>query len=492
MPITDDSLNFRATSRDVRGVGKQTTPPDNLASRGLRPIPVPRYCDEVSNYTLEERFTVVLEGTLPLLSGAIQKEFAQVVSPTSIGIIVGALVVWVGSHAVFGAGLVVDFIAAMFFCVGVLATGAEIVRAGNEFIEFMRHSVYGQNKHAMRRASQHLADCISMVGVGVILALIFRQAKAPKRTSPNSPTAGRIPKEGTPKTGPAKPKQTSNPASTVSRLSSHATEAGMLVEHAKKFARVAMDEGVIIMVRFTNPRSAKWIRQGYPAKPFGINAKTDKLDGIVTIKPGPKQGEHMREAFKKGLFVVDDDLVPRNSLGKPLELPSSPGWDVKPGQIIDPTVNKPLVGDSDLMGVVRPSNTGQNIAARTAMGDLSNPIVTKVRNAVNALIGQKRVMHGAHDNYKSIDAGVDKTGDGVIAFLPDGSSRALRGSDEVKAFYRNELGGRQTAAGRYEVPSIEQARAVVARQDPETASKIFFGDQSPRTSHWFEPRPTAD
>ena len=71
--------------------------------------------------------------------------------------------------------------------------------------------------------------------------------------------------------------------------------------------------------------------------------------------------------------------------------------------------------------------------------------------------------------------------DGVIVFMNDGTSRALRGVDEVNAFYRNQLGGRQTATGRYVVPSLDQARMIVASQNAEDAAKVIYFSDYTRT-----------
>ena len=92
-----------------------------------------------------------------------------------------------------------------------------------------------------------------------------------------------------------------------------------------------------------------------------------------------------------------------NALGQRVNLPDRPEWPVQPGQIIDPNLKKPLVGDYDLMDVVDPRRMGQNVS-HSRGGDRTNPIVDRVRNLINQAIGQERVMHGAHGNFGSIDS----------------------------------------------------------------------------------------
>ena len=244
---SDDFLNFSAEQRvSGRSAASSPTPPDDLAARGLQPIEVPKYCDVVSTWPLEERFTDVLERTLPKLSGAIYNEFAAILQPATIGVIVAGLCVWVGSHAVFGAGLIVDCIAALFFCVGILATGAELTRAASEFIEFMRYAVYGQNRLAMERAAQHLANFVSMVGVGVLLALITRQARPVRRVPPNKlpqPKQLPPPTPRSPTTAPRPATGAANVARVASRLEANASLAGMVLSDARKIAEVARAQG---------------------------------------------------------------------------------------------------------------------------------------------------------------------------------------------------------------------------------------------------------
>ncbi len=73
-------------------------------------------------------------------------------------------------------------------------------------------------------------------------------------------------------------------------------------------------------------------------------------------------------------------------------------------------------------------------------------------------MGDKRVMHGAQDNFGSLE----DAGEGVIVFKPNGESKVLSTMEEMRSFYRNELGGRQTAVGAYPRISLQEAmRAMV-------------------------------
>src|SRR5205814_10256314 len=66
-------------------------------------------------WPLQDKFAEVLRRTPPRLPASMRKEFEALLSPTSLSIIAGTLVVWAGAHA-FGVGEVID--------VGLLIGGA--------------------------------------------------------------------------------------------------------------------------------------------------------------------------------------------------------------------------------------------------------------------------------------------------------------------------------------------------------------------------------
>ena len=76
----------------------------------------------VASMPLEERFISVLHRTLPKLPADIQDEFAAMLSPTTLAVIVGVLAVWAGSHYV-GIGFIVDVV----FVVVVLLVVVDVV-----------------------------------------------------------------------------------------------------------------------------------------------------------------------------------------------------------------------------------------------------------------------------------------------------------------------------------------------------------------------------
>lgn len=229
-------------------------------------------------------------------------------------------------------------------------------------------------------------------------------------------------------------------------------ESGMPQAHFDAFRQAAGDENVIAIVRNTNPKSMPLIERGCPGKPMTIKAHTSPRTGIVVAETK----DEVSAAWEAGYYVVDKDGVARRTVpgklrdGKPvveeLELPGT-FWQLEPGQVIDPALKKPLVGDYDLMGVVDPRAMGRNIALVAKNGepvaDISSPIVSRFRGRVNGKLDQPRVLHGAQDQFADFRGG-------VTVFYPDGRTLLLPDEQAVRQFYGSIR--RETIKGSYSRP----------------------------------------
>jgi len=228
--------------------------------------------------------------------------------------------------------------------------------------------------------------------------------------------------------------------------------AGITREHHEAFILAAEKENLTIVVRHTNPKSIPLIEKGCPGKPKNLEfINTSPESGIVMAN----SALDVSKAQKLGYFVVTEDgkTAARFVQVGDKEVPEiikldSPFWKVEKGQVIDPALKKPIVGDYDLMGVINPKNPGQNIHLVASDGelvtDISNPMVKRAAKAVNDQLPFPRVLHGPQDAYKGFRKG-------ATAFEPDGTVRHFVTEDEVKAYY--ESIGRQTRVGSYPRPS---------------------------------------
>lgn len=368
----------------------------------------------VSGLPLEERFSQVLWRTAGKLPGEVGQEFTQMLTPTTLAIMVGVLVVWAGSHAV-GVGFFADVIMVLG---GVALVGWQIYAVADDFYHFVTITYSARTEDDLDRAAEHLANFVAVVGVAVLLALLTKGARSGAAKAAVATAAARI-----------------------------AARAGMTTKHLQAFKAVAQQTQQIVLVRFTNPKSVRWIEKGFPAKPMSVKVKTSPRTGIVTTN----RLDEINDVSKAGYYVTQADGHAYSVLGKKLELPANKDWTFEPGQVIDPKVKKPLVGDYDLMAVVDPSAPGRNIALATdggvAVANRTNPAIERVRKLFNQMIGEERVMHGAHDSFGSLESAVSKAGDGVTVFKPNGDAILLESIDDLSRFYQSI--GRQPITGSY-------------------------------------------
>jgi hypothetical protein len=230
-------------------------------------------------------------------------------------------------------------------------------------------------------------------------------------------------------------------------------ESGMTQPHFRCFQEAAADDQVIVVVRLTNTKSTPLITKGAPGKPKDLEfLNTSPENGIVYAR----DLQQTYQTYKKGYAVVGEDGVAKRLVrGEPgaesavyetVHIPDK-FWQIEKGQVLDPKLGRPFVGDYDLMGVIKPSNPGQNIALFASDGeiltDFTNPMVTKFRNTVNTKIGGlNRVLHGAQDQYKGFKGG-------AVVFHPDRTVELLKDEAAVRAFYESLK--RETRAGSYGV-----------------------------------------
>lgn len=416
-------------SWDVCRVDGGTTMLTNTARPGPTGLEV-----SVDGMPLEQRFSEMLYMTGPKLPGEIQEEFMNMLTPTNLAIMVGVLAAWAGSHYI-GIGFIAD---AILLIGGVALLGWQIFSAAEDFMNAISVTYNARTKRDLDTAATHLANFIAVVGVSVLMALLLKRvagskgAKGVKGKTTGAAAGG----------------------AAAGMLAQAASRAGMTVRHFRAFLKASREMKQIIAVRFTNPRSIPWIEKGFPAKPLTIKANTGAHSGIVTVAEASnpaKRAKDIQEALDAGYLIMDPDGIARGAGGRTLDLRNRADWPVEAGQVIDPTVGKPLVGDYDLLAVIDPSAPGRNITLAAsdgaAVANRTNPIIERVSRYVNELMGEQRVMHGAHDTFGDLNSAIKKQGDGSIVFFPDGEFRLMETLDDVEEFYR--LMGRQTVKGKY-------------------------------------------
>jgi hypothetical protein len=177
-----------------------------------------------------------------------------------------------------------------------------------------------------------------------------------------------------------------------------------------------------------------------------MGLKTNPTTGVLTAtKPAD-----VATAYNNGYFVVGADGVARRTVAgitQELRL-KNPFWKVETGQVVSAS-GKPIVGDYDLLAVVPLKSPGRNIVGvpkDPAKGDWMGPDVQRYASAVNKRLDQRRVLHGAQDQFPNRELG-GLTDDLAYAVYPDGSICILNGRAAQAAFFKQY--GRQTILGKY-------------------------------------------
>ncbi len=236
----------------------------------------------------------------------------------------------------------------------------------------------------------------------------------------------------------------------VTGITTYLRESGMTPTHFGAFKQAARESGVVAIVRNTNPASLPLIEKGCPGKPMFFKFHTSKSTGVVMAE----NPTDIALAWRHEYWVVGTDgIAYRNVMRggsrvmEKMELKDA-FWKVEKGQVIDPLSKKPLVGDYDLMGVFKPSNPGQNIALAASGGaevkNRMSPIVERFTDKVNGLMKEKRVLHGAQDQFGGYRGG-------ATVVHPNGTVTFLKDEREVEAFYKSWR--RQPMSGSYNPPA---------------------------------------
>jgi hypothetical protein len=112
-----------------------------------------------------------------------REEVEALLSPESLAVIAGVLVLWVVSHF-FGVGEVAD---AVLLVVGVVALGGVALRAAGELYEFGSGAVNAKSEEDLDRAAKHFSEAVALVGIQAVAAILLKKApKAFRKTYNNA------------------------------------------------------------------------------------------------------------------------------------------------------------------------------------------------------------------------------------------------------------------------------------------------------------------
>jgi hypothetical protein len=141
--------------------------------------------------------------SLPLLPAEARHQVQALISPESLGIIAGTLLLWAGSHF-FGAGEIVDVI---LLTLGFAVLGLSMFSGGQELYNFASTAIGARTDADLQRAAHHFATAVNILGISLISALLLRRS-ARAVVARGRPSVRPMPNVGTPPAPGARPRIT--------------------------------------------------------------------------------------------------------------------------------------------------------------------------------------------------------------------------------------------------------------------------------------------
>lgn len=155
----------------------------------------------VDGWSLAEKFEYVLQRSGSYMAPDLRDQFAALLTPTNLGIMIGTLVVWAGGHF-FGVSEVTD---AFLFGFGLVFLGWAAVDAARYLKNFLELTCTASTKNELEEAASDLAQAIAIIGVVAFFALLAKVARSLGKASKAADEGAAAPKEQAkpaPKTAP--------------------------------------------------------------------------------------------------------------------------------------------------------------------------------------------------------------------------------------------------------------------------------------------------
>ena len=130
---------------------------------------------DVSRMSKQEKIGEAMRRSLPLLPAEAQEQVKAMLTPTSLSIAAGTLIVWAGSHF-FGVGEIVDVI---LLVVGAAFLGLSVFSGAGELYDFATTAINAQNDAALDEAAKHFAKAVNILGITVISAILLKKSANP-------------------------------------------------------------------------------------------------------------------------------------------------------------------------------------------------------------------------------------------------------------------------------------------------------------------------
>ena len=128
----------------------------------------------VDQWTLTERFEYVLKHCGPYLGPDMRAQFAALLTPVNLGIMVGSLVVWAAGHF-FGVSEIAD---ALLLGFGLVFLGRAAIDAARLLKNVIEITCSASTEAELEDGAKDLAEAISIIGVVAFFALLAKVSRA--------------------------------------------------------------------------------------------------------------------------------------------------------------------------------------------------------------------------------------------------------------------------------------------------------------------------
>jgi hypothetical protein len=122
--------------------------------------------------TKQEKIGEAMRRSLPLLPAEAREQVKAMLTPTSLAIVTGTLIVWAGSHF-FGVGEIVDVI---LLVVGVAFIGMGVFSGAGELYDFTKTAINANTEADLDKAAKHFAKAVNILGISVISAILLKKS----------------------------------------------------------------------------------------------------------------------------------------------------------------------------------------------------------------------------------------------------------------------------------------------------------------------------
>lgn len=131
--------------------------------------------EAIQNMTREKRIILAIERSLPMLPSEAASIVKSMLEPRNVALVLGALVVWAGSHFV-GIGEIFDVI---LLATGIIVLGFSVIDGAGELLDFTTAAMRATSDKHIDDAAHHFAKAVDILGISIVSAVLLRRSARP-------------------------------------------------------------------------------------------------------------------------------------------------------------------------------------------------------------------------------------------------------------------------------------------------------------------------